>query len=322
MVDSSKPHRTFIIDATMISTFRACEWKYKLRMNDLWVSKYNNGALGSGLAFHEAGARFRELRRDGKPSDLCYFAGAAKLREVYPKYMPPEFSASGPIPDERRSLPNLERIFEAWCRYESRQNFKYLYIEQSGGITLGSIERSTEIVDIVYSVIIDAIVELQGCIFVNDIKTTTMNVTQPFKDSFKLSQQLMGYVVAGHELIGRPIYGSMASITWFQKQGKEGGKSKSVDEYFHTVPITYTQPQLDEWHTNTLLTINKILDCEESNQWQMDLGDSCKMYNGCTFKNVCSANPNSRLAMLKMDFEKATWTPLEEIRSRKVELDV
>lgn len=208
-----KPHRTLIIDATMISTFRACEYKYKLRMNDLWVSKYNNGALGSGLAFHEAGAKFREMRKAKHDYTLCYYAGAAKLREVYPQYMPPEF-VTGPVPDERRSLPNLERIFEAWCRYEAKQSFTYLYIEQSGGISLGSIERATEIVDIVYSVIIDAIVELQGCVFVDDIKTTTMNVTQPYKDSFRTSQQLMGYTVAGTELIGRPIYGAMASITW------------------------------------------------------------------------------------------------------------
>lgn len=316
---SIKPRETLVIDATMISTFRACEEKYNKRMEQLLVSKYNNGAIGSGLAYHEGGAAFRQARKAGFSLEESFNVGLYKLRESYPKFMPIEF-VNGPIPDERRSLPNLERIFEAWCVYEAKQAFKYLYIEQSGGISLGSIERSDRIYDIIYSIIIDAVVEMQGCIFVDDIKTTTMNITQAYKDSFRLSQQIMGYNIAATELLGVPIYGGLISVVWFQKEAKSG-KGKPVDEYFHSVPVTYTPDQLEEWHTNTLLTINKILDAKERREWQMDLGDSCKAYNGCTYKSVCWAPPKARESIIKMDFERATWTPLEEIRSRKIELD-
>jgi hypothetical protein len=146
-----------------------------------------------------------------------------------------------------------------------------------------------------------------------------MNVTQPFKDSFRLSQQLMGYVIGAQELIGIPIYGGLVSLAWFQKEPKT--KGKPVEEYFHTIPLTFTEARLEEWHDNTLLTVNKILECKESGKWQMDLGDSCKAYNGCTYKGICWADPHMRKAMERMDFERATWTPLEEIRSRKIELD-
>ena len=318
-VTPGKPHEVLIVDATMISTFRACQEKYNKRMEQLLVSKSNNGAIGSGLAFHEAGATFRMARKSGLSPEEAYNAGLYKLRETYPGFMPVEF-INGPIPDERRSLPNLERVFEAWCRYEAKQGFEYLYIEQSGGISLGSIERATVIYDIIYSVIIDAVVKMQGCIFVDDIKTTTMNISQAYKDSFRLSQQIMGYTVAAKELLGLPIYGGMISVVWFQKEAKSG-KGKSVDEYFHTVPVTYTEDQLTEWHDNTLRTINNILDCRERGEWQFDFGDSCKAYNGCTYKGICSATPKARASIIDMDFERATWTPLEDVRSRKVEID-
>lgn len=317
--NSSKPHEILIVDATMISTFRACEEKFNKRHEQLLVSKGNNGAIGSGLAFHEAGAAFRMALKSKLPPQEAFNAGLYILRNSYPKFMPIEF-INGPIPDERRSLHNLERIFEAWCIYELKQNFEYLYIEQSGGISLGSIERHSVIYDIIYSVIIDAVVKMQGCVFVDDIKTTTMNITQAYKDSFRLSQQIMGYTIAAQELLGMPIYGGLISVVWFQKEAKSG-KGKPVEDYFHTVPVTFTPDQLAEWHTNTLRTVNKILDARESGEWQMDLGDSCKAYNGCTYKQICWSSPKIRESIVKMDFERATWTPLEEVRSRKIELD-
>jgi hypothetical protein len=94
-----------------------------------------------------------------------------------------------------------------------------------------------------------------------------------------------------------------------------------LDEYFCTVPLTYTPAQLEEWHSNTLLTVNRILECEEAGTWQLNFGDSCRSYNGCVFKEVCWSAPQARPQLLKMSFERATWTPLEEIRSRKVEVE-
>lgn len=320
-VNTPKRRETLIIDATMISTFRACEEKFNKRHEQLLVSKGNNGAIGSGLAFHEAGAAFRQGLKSNLSLQDAFNAGLYMLRDSYPKFMPIEF-VTGPIPDERRSLPNLERIYEAWCLYEARQRFKYLYIEQSGGISLGSIERSNCIYDIIYSVIIDAVVEMQGCVFVDDIKTTTMNITQAYKDSFRLSQQIMGYTIAAQELLGIPIYGGMISAVWFQKESKTiTSRTKPVEEYFHTVPVTFTGAQLDEWHSNTLLTVNKILDARESGVWQLDFGDSCKTYNGCTYKDICWSTPEARAGITKLNFDRATWTPLEEVRSRKVESD-
>lgn len=313
-----KPHKTLIVDSMMITTFRACEAKYNMRFNQLWVSKFNNGAIGSGLAFHEAAAAYRTCRKKEMSDNESFNAGLFKLRACYPEFMPPEFSNNSPCPDERRSLTNLERIFEGWVPFEESQRFEYLYIEQSMGISLGSIERADTVWDIVYAGIIDAVVKQQGCVFVDDIKTTTLTISQPYKDSFKLSQQFRSYVVGMREILGIEIYGAMASIVWFQKEAKNAGRAKPLSEYFHTVPVTFTDDQIEEWHTNTLWTINRILDRQEDGKWEYSFGDACRTYNGCTYKNICGATPSARDQILKMDFERMTWSPLDEIRTRKI----
>lgn len=317
---SDKPHLTLIVDSHMIGLFRDCEEKYNKRINQLLTSRKANGATGSGIAFHEGVASYRELRKQGRSDSDSFNAGLYSLRQAYKKEMPPDFQASDaltPCPDERRSLPNLERIFEGFVGYEEKQRFEYLYIEQSMGISLGSIETNKAVYDIIYAGIVDAIIKQQGMIFVDDLKTTTMNITQPFKDSFRLSQAMKAYVVGMGELLKEPIYGAMMSLCWIQKESKSG-KAKPLEEYFHTVPITFTPDQLNEWHSNTLITVNKIIQANETNSFQLAFGSACSTYNGCTFKEICWATPGSRERIVEMDFERRTWTPLNEVRSEKV----
>ena len=317
MVD--KPHRTIIIDSHMIGLFRDCEEKYNKRINQLLVTKKSNGATGSGIVFHEGVAAYRQLRKQLTPVELAFNGGLFKLRESYKREMPPEFTTElSPCPDERRSLLNLERIFEAFVNYEELQKFEYLYIEQSMAVSLGSIERPDCVWDIVYAGIVDAILKQQGLVFVDDLKTTTMAISQPYKDGFRLSQAMKGYIVGMKAILKEEIYGAMISLAWFQKEGKAGGKAKPVSEYFHTVPLTFTPEQLEEWHSNTLRTINKIIIASEQNEWQLAFSSACTYYNGCTFKEVCWSTPGSRERVLEMDFKRATWTPLEEVRSKDV----
>lgn len=317
-MSTDKPHKTLIIDAHMISLFRDCEEKYNKRINQLLVTKKSNGAMGSGIAFHEGVATYRQMRKVENRADFAFNGGLYKLREAYKREMPPEFTNDlSACPDERRSLPNLERVFEAFIEYEEMQKFEYLYIEQSMAISLGSIERPNVIWDIVYAGIVDAIVKQQGAIFVDDLKTTTMNISQPYKDGFRLSQAMKGYVVGMKSLLKEEIYGAMISIAWLQKEAKSG-KGKPLSEYFHTVPLTFTPDQLDEWHSNTLRTINKVILATEQDDWQLAFSSACTYYSGCTFKEVCWATPGSRERVIEMDFERKTWTPLEEVRSKAV----
>ncbi len=307
-------HKTFATDSHMLTTFRDCEMKFNKRFNHLLVSKEPNGATGSGIAFHEAVATFRRLRKAGKSASEAYNGGCYMLNEAYKNEMPPAFLAD-PIPDERRSLPNLQRIFEAFCAYEERQNFTYHYIEQGMSISLGSIIRGDTEWSIIYTGIIDAVLEQQGLLFVDDLKTTTMYLSQPFKDGFRLSQAMKGYYIGMKELLQKDIYGAMISLVWFQKEPKNG-RGKPIDEYFSTIPLTYTPAQLDEWHSNTLATVNRLLGCIETGQWEMAFSSACTAYNGCTYKQVCWSSPLSRERIEELDFKRATWQPLDEVRSK------
>lgn len=314
---ADKPHISLVIDAHMIGLFRDCEEKYNKRINQLLVSKTPNGATGSGVAFHEGVAAYRRLRQQGRHIEEAYNGGLYMLRKSYAQEMPREFTDPIAVcPDDRRSLPNLERIYEAFVPYEETQKFTYLYIEQSMAVSFGTIETKVAIYDIIYAGIVDAILQQQGCNFVDDLKTTTMTHSQAYKDGFALSQAMMGYTVGMSELLPN-IYGAMISGVWFQKEPKSG-KGKPLSEYFFTHPLTFTSDQLAEWHANTLRTIRKIIQADETGEWSMALGSACTNYNGCYFKTICRATPGTRSRVIEMDFERRTWTPLEEVRSKLV----
>ena len=312
-----KPELSLIIDAHMIGLFRDCEEKYNKRINQLLVPKKINGATGSGITFHEAVATYRRMRQGGAGTSDAYNGGLFKLREAYRKEMPPEFTDPiNPCPDERRSLANLERIFEGFIPFEEGQKYTYHYIEQSMGISFGTIETDKAIYSIIYGGIIDAVVEQQGCIFVDDVKTTTINISQAYKDSFRLSQAMKGYIFGMRELLPKVIYGGMISLAWFQKEAKT--KGKPLNEYFHSVPLTFNDEQISEWYANTSLTIRKIITADENAIWQMSQGSACSTYNGCTFKEICWTTPSVRERIIDTDFTRRTWTPLEEVRSKPI----
>lgn len=311
-----KPQLTFITDAHSISLFRDCEEKYNKRIKQLLVSKKKNGALESGIVFHAGVAAYRLARKLGRSDSEAFNIGLHKLRTTYEKEMPIEFRTD-PCPDERRSLPNLEREFEGFVPYEERQKFEYLYIEQSMGISLGTIETEKAIYNVIYAGIVDAILRQQGYVFVDDLKTTTMNISQAWIDSFRLSQAMMGYVVGMQELLEEPIYGAIMSIVWIQQKSK-GPRAKPLNEYFHTSVMTFNQSQLAEWYTNTLKTITRMIHADEEKSWELSFGNSCAFFNGCTFKEICWTSPGVREKVVEQDFERKTWTPLEEIRSREV----
>ena len=73
----------FIVDASMISLFRRCKFKYKTRMEELWDTKGKAPALGFGLAWHEGVAEWR------KGND--YESAARKFLEAYKRGMPGEY---------------------------------------------------------------------------------------------------------------------------------------------------------------------------------------------------------------------------------------
>jgi len=318
--------QAIVIDSTLIKTYRACQQKYDYFQNQHWVSKGRKAAPSFGIAMHEAIAQFRISRRDGMKYPDAVELGQAVLQQTYIKHMPLE-SQSEVMQDDRRSLSNAIRLYHGFCQHYEPLGYTYHQIEVPFALYLGIIRVSCNAADpsifiekdVIYVGIIDAIIEWQGLLYVSDIKSTAMNITETYLDSYKMDQGLFGYTHAARELLGIDTHHALVHAFWVQKEPKT--KGKPLDEYYHTKSLYYDDEQLGEWIANTLQTITEIEEHKLSGKWAMDFSASCNNWNGCDYRGVCSLPPSSRQQRLELDFKKAIWTPLEDERMQPMEVE-
>ena len=318
-----------VIDSTLIKTFRACPQKYNYFNIQHYVPKSRKSAPSFGIAMHEGIAVFRQMRMSGKRYPEAVEIGQAALQKAYTEHMPLE-AQSEVMQDDRRSITNAIRLYHGFCQHFEPCGYTYTHIEVPFALWLGQIKvpnldidgtwSGWILKDVIYTGIIDAVLEFGGLAYVTDIKTTGMNITESWLDGFKMDQGLPGYLLAARELLGANTNHAMVHAMWIQKEPKSG-KGKPLDEYFHTKPLYWDEDQLAEWQQNTLRTVGMIEEAKGSNRYIMDFGaSSCNSFGvGCDYRNVCSLTPSARPQRLEMDYRKALWTPLEDERLQPLE---
>ena len=323
-IDFSK---AIVIDSTLIKTYRACQKKYDYFQNHRYVKKSRSTAPSFGIAMHEGIAQFRLQRKKLIPYPSAIEIGQAALQQSYQKHMPAE-SQSEVMTDDRCSLNNAIRLYHGFCQHYESIGYKYHYVEIPFALYLGKIKIPNLDIDdtwsgwiekdVIYVGIIDAIIESNGITYVNDLKSTAMNITENYLNGYQMDQGLIGYTIAARELLGIDTHHALIHAFWVQKEAKTKA-GKPLDEYYHTKPLYFDDEQLAEWTSNTLLTVTEIEQHKLSNQWAMDYAASCNLYGGCDYRGVCSLPPSSRQQRLEMDFRRAIWTPLEEERLQVME---
>ena len=318
---------SIIIDSHLLKTFRVCEEKYNYFQQKHWVSNTMSAAPAFGIAMHEGIASFRKGKRDGMKYPEAYQTGAKALLEAYKKNMPPD-SQSEVAQDDKRSAQNALRIFTGHCEHYEPMGLKYPYVEVPFAMLLGQITQGPpqthpsmekqKMIDVIYVGIIDAIIEWPGSLYVNDIKTTAWILNQNWLDGFQMDQGMIGYIIAARELLGIDTSRALIHAIWVSSPPKTA-KGKPLDEYFHTKELYWDESQLDEWRQNTLNTIQDIETRKLDGKWSMAYNEACNSFGMCPYRPVCSSPSGAREQLLKMDFHKAIWTPLDDERLQKIE---
>lgn len=318
--------KCIVIDATLLKKYSACQKAFDYFNNQHVVAKQKKAAPSFGIAMHEGIATFRNHKKAGCRYQESLDAGMKALLTAYKKHMPPE-SLQEVMQDDKRSPANALRIFEGYCQHYEPMALKFHHVEVPFAMHIGQVSSPTpnslETVyvprDVVYVGIIDAVLEMQGRIYVNDLKSTAWSISQNWLDGFQMDQGLIGYTVAARELLGIDTQHALVHGIWIQSPPKSG-KGKPLDEYFHTKELYWDQPQLDEWHQNTLNKVQEIVTKQTTNgPWIMDYGQNCGAFSGCDYRPLCWSTPAARNQLISMDYIKAIWTPLEDERLQKME---
>jgi hypothetical protein len=307
------PDGCLVYDSHLLKTYRACQRKYEYFDIHHIVSKEKKVAPSFGIAFHEGVAAFRIAKRDGKLYPEAYELGGRALLEAYKKYMPPEATLEV-NQDDARSPKNALRLYTGYTQHYEPQALKFPHVEIPFAILLGRINNK----DVIYVGIIDAVMEMQGRLYINDLKTSGWTIDEKFLEGFKMDQGLLGYTVAAKELLGvETNYASVHAI-WVRAEPKTG-RGKPLDEYFHTKELYWDNDQIEEWRQNTLETIAEIETKKASGVFIMDWGQNCGAFKGCEYRPICSVTPKHRPQIITMDYMRAIWTPLEDERLQKME---
>lgn len=81
-----------------------------------------------------------------------------------------------------------------------------------------------------------------------------------------------------------------------------------VKEFRHLEAIVQIpQWQVDRWYENMIRTVQRMVDAYTSNIWDMDYGNTCSSYSGCSYNMLCTA---PRPEIWYNEFEERIWNPL------------
>lgn len=317
LTDEIDLSKAMILDAHLIKTFRACEQKYDWFEQLHVVGKGKMAAPGFGIAMHAGIEFYRKARRDGQGFTAALATGKSALIDAYNKNMPSENLQEVMI-DDKRSLPNALRIYDGYCKHYEPFSYTFHYIEIPFALYIGQIcAHDIPHKDVIYVGIIDAVLEHRARLYVNDLKTTGWVLNENWLEGFRMDQGLLGYTVAAKELLGVDTQYALIHGIWVQKEPKSD-KAKKLDDYFKSKEIYWNEDQIREWHKNTLRTAQRIDRCITEADWQMDYGQNCGAFGGCSYRALCAAPPNFRKRLIELDYETAFWTPLEDERLQKM----
>ncbi|HWV45755.1 MAG TPA: PD-(D/E)XK nuclease family protein [Nitrospira sp.] len=292
-----KPPFPSVLDASLISTFRACPQKAFLEYVQHWKPRSPSVHLHAGAAYASAlEATRRAFYLEGKSSSEAAEIGMATLLREYGDFPCPEDSAKS----ASRMAGALEFYLHSYP-LESDAAVPVTLPDGSKGIEVGFAEplpiNHPETGDpLIYAGRLDMMVNYAGAIYGLDDKTSS-SLGASWSKQWEMRSQFTGYCW-GAARLGFPLSGFLVR-----------GVSILKTKYDTQQALTY-RPQwmIDRWYEQLLRDIHDMLECWESGIWDWNLDASCEAYGGCPFKKVClAAEPD---AWLSTGFERRSWDPI------------
>jgi len=294
-----KPPFPRVLDSSIISTFRACEYKAWMEYFHHWKSRNPSIHLHAGKCFASA----LEAAR------IAYFVQGHAPEAAQALALETMRSEWGDFEAPADSPKSLDRMMGALVYYFERYP---LPTDTARPIKLGDrygIEFSfAEPLDIphpetgeplILAGRADQIVSFAGGIYIEDDKTTSQ-LGPSWARSWDLRSQFTHYCWAAHRM-GIRVDGVLVR-----------GVSILKTRYDTQEAVTFRPPWMIERGIRQLeKDIRRMIRAWESDDWGMNLDHSCSDFGGCTFRQICLVSDPQ--PFLEAGFEKRRWNPLTRI---------
>ena len=268
-------------DATALASLARCEVEHDYRYNLHYASARDEDAPHFGSILH-VGRNEYFLHED---------AGAAlqAMRDAWGAYVPE--------PGEHRTLELAIAMLAAYATNvgpPSARGFKVIAGEQA-------ITSTTE----AYGGVLDALIEINGELAVDDLKTTGLGPSDAFAKQYEFSAQIAGYLDLGEEATGKSLNQAWIE-TWFIPRAKAPDWSKCFKRFG---PIYYeagTRAVLRELRHKQLERADVIARGLASPRMNPS---ACFRYNRlCPFFDACkAAEPGLREGIIASRLATGQW---------------
>ena len=289
-----------IWDTSSLSSFSSCPRMYNWTNLQGYKSKSYGTALGFGSAVHEG---FEVL-------DMKKFKGATKEEATAAavKHVLLEFGESlNQSEDKARGLTAALRAV-TWRAEEYWEDLFEIAtmpdgepcLEQRFEVPFGNGEYR-------FSGRIDKVVQLEGKLYLCDIKTTKTTLDSNYFGNFMPNNQVFAYLWAGREVLGLDIAGFIIDGV------QTGVHFTRFDRSVYNVPSDLIM----EWYKDTIDVLDTSTKYFNNQHYPADF-TACNNYGGCRFKEACSSSPSRRNLFLDNDFDKQPHPDLVEAYAKAI----
>lgn len=290
-------------DATSLSALETCPRLYQLSIIEGWRPKGGAPPLIFGSLLHACLEHVDLLLAKGTERWAAVASGVRKaLKETGAYAEDGSWTPWGPL-DKLRTRENLVRaiiwyydqyIEDALTQYYSGDKPA---IELSFSFLLPF--KTAEGRALLWCGHIDKLVYFGDSVMALERKHTTRTIGSYYFDQYLMSDQIIGYVLAGQVVLPQPISGAIVEATQIAV-----GFSRT-----HRSPQFRTEEQMAEWLHNLRYWIDLAEQYARRNFWPMNRA-SCNNFGGCRFRSICSLSPAVREQALETHFYKDHWNPL------------
>lgn len=291
-------------DSTSLGLLKACPRKYQYKMIENWNARGEQHHLAFGILYHSSLEAYDHAKTAGLSHDDATKAAVRHALTNGRDFVGTENPDTG-TKGNNKSKATLVRAI-VWYLEHFRDDPAKTVILANGkpAVELSfrmelPIEAETGEA-FMLSGHIDRLVEMGGQTYILDRKTTGSTISSYYYRQFNPHNQMTLYQFASQVVLPKAAAGVIIDAAQLAV-----GFAR-----FHRGMIMKGQGILNEW-VNDLETWLRVAEgYAKANSWPMN-DTACGNYGGCEFQPVCSADPSVREMLLKNDFDKKIWNPLQ-----------
>lgn len=296
-----RPPFPTVVDSSLMSTFRSCEYKAKLEYFEHWKPRNPSIHLHAGKCYAAGleAARIAFHVQEHSP-ERAQELGLEALRGEWGNFEAPVDSPKS----LDRMLGALKFYFERYplptdpaqpIRLGDKPAIEFNFAEPLG------VDHPETGDPIILAGRADQIVSFAGGTYIEDDKTTSQ-LGASWARQWDLRSQFTHYCFAAQRM-GIRVDGVLVR-----------GVSILKTKYDTQETVTY-RPQwmIERGIAQLERDIRRMIYAWKSDAWNMNLDHACTEYGGCTFRQICLVQDGE--PFLKTSFQRRRWDPINRIET-------